>query len=113
MTLQEPVQRRVQCHRRHWLLQEMVSAGTRLAEPLGRGVTADDESRNGCAQRLAQALDDLDAGLTISETKVGDDEIRLPATVRDAGKGGCARRCSLNTAPPALQDPAHSVEDKH
>ena len=32
----------------------------------------------------------LDAGLTIGETKVGDDQIQLSATVHDAGKGGCA-----------------------
>ena len=53
------------------LLQEMVSAGSSPCEPLGRGVAADDESWNRCAQRLANVLDDLDAGFTISETKVG------------------------------------------
>src|SRR6476646_6843419 len=57
--------------------------------------------------------DHVYAGLTIGETKVGDDQIRLCATVRDVGTGGCPRRCGLNTSPPTLQDPAHPVEDKH
>ena len=50
---QEPVERGPQRHRRHRLLQQVISAYARLAQPLGRGVAAYDESRNRGARRLA------------------------------------------------------------
>ena len=50
----------------HRLVQQVEAAGAGFAQPLGRGVAADEESRDGEPQRAAQALDDFEAGLAVA-----------------------------------------------
>src|SRR5215211_7699875 len=70
---QEVGQRRPQSGGRYRLVEQMVTAEIRLAETLRGGVPADEESRDGSAQRGAQELNDFEAGPPIRQLVVGND----------------------------------------
>ena len=64
-----------QPHRTHRLVQQMMAAGARFAQAFGCGVAADQEGRNVRPQRFAQSRDRDDAGLSIAQPEIGDDQV--------------------------------------
>src|SRR6516225_8205086 len=64
-----------QPHRPHRLVQQMMPAFLRLAQPLRRGVAADKECRNCAAECLTQLRDRRNAGLAVRQPVIGNDEI--------------------------------------
>src|SRR5438067_786487 len=64
-----------QRHGRDWLVQQLQTAGARLAQRFGIGIAADEEGRDLSAECAAQPLNDLDPGFAVRQTKIGNDQI--------------------------------------
>src|SRR6516165_4613979 len=99
-----------QPHRPHRLVQQMMPALLRLAQPLRRGVAADKECRNRAAECLTQLRDRRNAGLAVRQPVIGNDEIGWLLAF-ERGRCGLERVRGQDPATPAAQHPAHAVED--
>src|SRR6516165_7569009 len=100
-----------QPHRPHRLVQQMMPALLRLAQPLRRGVAADKECRNRAAECLTQLRDRRNAGLAARQPVIGNDEIGWLLAF-ERGRCGLERVRGQDPATPTAQHPAHAVEHK-
>jgi len=76
--LQELVDHGAKRDRQHRLMQQIISARSRFAEPLGCSVTADEEGRDRRAECATYALDHIEAGFPVAQAIIGNDDIRRP-----------------------------------
>jgi hypothetical protein len=58
-------------------MEELIASLANVVESLRRDVAADEEGRNVRLKHVAQLSDGIDAGATISQAKVGNDQIWL------------------------------------
>jgi hypothetical protein len=109
--LEEPAHHRPQRHRLHRFVQQLVPALLRLAQPLGRSVTAHHKGWDHPVD-LAKFRNCCDAGLLVSEMIIRNDEIgaRARADIAHSRHGSFGRHRDNHTAAPIAQQPANAFQ---
>src|SRR6266481_6133184 len=78
LVLQELADHGAKRDRQHRLMQQIISARLRFAQPLGCSVAADEEGRDRRAECATYALDHIEAGFPVAKAIIGNDDIRRP-----------------------------------
>jgi len=108
---QEVVQCCAQGRGAYRLVEQVVTTRFGLAEEFRVGVATDKEGRDLSAQRAAQLPNGLKTSPPIRQLVIRNDQIGRAIVIGKACKRRTVRLSGYDPASPALQQPAHAVED--
>src|SRR5262245_66538266 len=89
-----------------------MTACTRLTQPFGGRITADEQGWDWSAKDATQPVDGFETGPPARQLVVRDDQIGPVIVARKALKCRLVRGCGHNIASPAPQQPIHAIPNQ-